>query len=137
MMRRQYWLKQSIAALAGIGIAASVALCRGFALSKAAHLNAWALSDGFFVAGFALTALGALLLTATTGFFDIFAYGFSSLLVLFTPFRKPKDQPNYYDYKAIKAERRGKPAAFLVLTGLAFLLIALLCWGLYYRLAPA
>jgi hypothetical protein len=130
---RAGWLKYALTAAVGAAIAVPVAVLRGLTPGLPAHLTARYLSDGFFVAGLMLVGIGALSLVATTGFFDILAYGFRSLLVLFTPFKKPDGYDSYYDYKIDKDARRGKPTLALLLVGMAFLLAAVLCLALYYR----
>lgn len=71
----------------------------------------YALSDGFFIVGFANLGFGALLWIGTTGIFDIISYGFKSLLYLFTLRKKDRDEGGYYEYKIRKAENR-KPVPF-------------------------
>ena len=51
-------------------------------------------------------------------------HGAHSLLVLFTPFRKPEDLPDYVTWKMLRAERRQKPGHALLFTGLLFLLLS-------------
>ena len=128
------WVQYVSAVFAGLVIAVPVAFSQGFAWGQAAYLNARYLSDGFFVAGLLITGLGGLVWISSTGFFDIFSYGFHSLLVLFSSLRHPKDHENYYDYKTVKEEKRGQPLYFLVIAGAAFLLLAVICLGLYYNL---
>ena len=71
--------------------------------------------------------LGLLLAIAGTGFFDIFSYGAHSLLVLFTPFRKPEKHQKYYEYKLMKDARRQKPKPRTLILGACFLLLATVC----------
>ena len=83
-------------------------------------------SDGCFVAAVLIGGIGALTWISTTGLFDIFKYGFSSVITLFTPFRKPKDQMSFYDYKTYQAEKR-RPARFeLLAVGVFFLALSIL-----------
>ncbi len=118
-------------ALVGAVIAFPIALYRGFSFANAARLNAWYLSDGFFVAGIMVGGVGALLWIATTGFFDMLSYGFSSLLVLFTPLRKPEEHRGFYEYKARRDERRGKVPYFVLQTGIGYCLLSAICYALY------
>lgn len=126
--------RYGFSALAGVIIVVLVAARQGFALDQPPALNARYLSDGCFVAGLLLAGIGALMLIATTGFFDILSYGFQSLLVWVMPFRKPRDRVTFYDYKVAKELRRGKPSFFLLFTGLAYIVLSLVCLALYYRL---
>ena len=110
-----------------------MAVSRGLSGSVNLAWNARYLSDGFFVAGLLMTGVGALVLVASTDFFDIFTYGFKSLLVLFTPLKKPREHMTFFDYKQERAGRRGGKQFFLLFTGLAFLLLALACLWVYYN----
>lgn len=84
------------------------------------------LCDAAFVPGVLLTLIGALVWIASTGFFDGLAYGFRCVAHLFVPFVKGKAK-NYYDFKTERAEKRGEfSAAFLPITGLAFLAVAVI-----------
>ncbi len=129
--------------LAG-GVQAAVALLLAYLAAKARGLNgaadaAWIcryLSDGFFVSALLHCGFGLLIWVSTTGFFDIMSYGFSSLLVLFTGWKNPKEHKQFYDYKCEKeAKREGKgwPKMTLVI-GLICLDLSVLMLFLYYQL---
>ena len=115
-------------------MAFSVARLRGLAAGQPFGLMCRYLSDGFFVPGMLLTGFGALVWIAGTGFFDIFSYGFKSLLVLFTSLRKPQEHVKFYEYKLEKDAKRGKPMHFLLVVGVVCLLLAVALVMLYYRL---
>ena len=93
------------------------------------------LCDAFFVPGIFLACFGLLSLCARAGTFDIFGYGARSLLVLFTPFRKPEKHQRYYDYKLMKELRRGKVKPYTFTIGLLFLALSGICLILYNRVA--
>ena len=120
-------------------IAFSVANIQGFAFSGEIWMNCRYLSDGFFVSSVLFVGLGLLLWVSATGFFDIFSYAFKSLLVLFTPLKRPGEYQHYYEYKCEKdAKREGKPITHTVLVvGLIVLALSLLMLFLYYQLTPA
>lgn len=120
-------------AAAQIALSLAVAHLRGLSPAHPFSLNARYLSDGFFVIGMLCTGMGLLIWVSTTGFFDIMGYGFKSLLVLFTPLKKPKDHVSYYDYKMSKEEKRGKPRYTLLWSGLACLLLSALFLAIYYH----
>ena len=65
-----------------------------------------ALSDGFCVAGMMFTGFGLIMWISTTGVLDIIGYGFKSVLYLFTPLQKDKDEGGFYEYKLEKKEKR-------------------------------
>lgn len=115
-------------------IAVYTAVKQGFLLAGEAYLNCRYISDGCFVSAVLFIGLGGLFWISATGFFDIFSYGFKSLLVLFSPLRKPHEHEKFYEYKLAKDAKRGKPLYFLLIVGLACLAISVLCLILYYNL---
>lgn len=123
----------------GIGLVTSlgIALLQGLSLEHSAYMNARFISDGCFVTGMVLLGAGALSWIGGSGFFDIFGYGFRSLPMLFSPIRSPKQFPTFYDYKQTKAQRRGGPLFFLLISGAVFLLAATVCLSMYYNLPAA
>lgn len=90
------------------------------------------ISDGLMAAGVCYAGVGLMVWISTTGFFDMISYGFSSLWVMFTPFKNPKNHPRFYDYKQAKMEKRKKSRTPVLYVGLAFLAAAALFAGLYY-----
>ena len=119
-------------------IAVTVAASQGLSLENAAFINCRFLSDGFFVSAVIFVGLGLLLWVSATGFFDIFGYAMKSLLVLFSPLKKPGEHPHYYEYKCEKdAKRQAKPITHTVLiVGVIVLLLSLACLAMYYHLMP-
>ncbi len=89
------------------------------------------ISDGFFAPAVFFCGIGLLLLISQSGFFDALTFGFHSLIRLFTPINRESDKIKFYDYKVMKAEKRGKPSYVLLVIGAADLLLALLFLGLY------
>ena len=110
-----------------------MAFARGLSSGAGIARNAASLSDGFFVAGLLMACFGVLMLIATTDFFDIFAYGFRNLVAIFAPMAKTRQAMKYYEFKESRAERRGKKRFFVLVTGLAYLLLALACLWVYYN----
>lgn len=73
-----------------------------------------ALSDGFFIIGMICTGFGLIMWISTTGVLDIISYGFKSILYLFTPLTKEKDEGGFYEYKLEKkAKRKEVPFEYL------------------------
>ena len=88
-----------------------------------------ALSDGFFVTGLIFTGFGLLLWISTTGVLDIITYGFKSLLYLFTPYQKSKDEGGFYEYKLQKkAKRKEVPFEYLWI-GVALVIVSMIIAG--------
>ena len=120
-------------------IAVYTAVKQGFLLAGEVYLNCRYISDGCFVSAVLFIGLGGLFWISATGFFDIFSYGFKSLLVLFTPLKRTNEHPHYYEYKCEKdAKREGKPITYTTLiVGLVMLVVSLVCLALYYNFMPA
>ncbi len=86
------------------------------------NVRCW--SDALFIPAVVWVSIGGLVWVSTTGFFDIFRYGFSSLLVLFTPFKNPRDHKKFYEYKLEREEKRkGRVVPVTILAIGAVLLI--------------
>lgn len=131
--KRAFPVKYAVACLAGLALGGLIAWGRGLSPSLPLNENARLLSDGFFVMGFAMAAMGALVLISTaTDFFDIFTYGFKSLIVLFTALVKPREHISFYDYKAARREKRGQKSWFLLCAGLTLIALSLVCLCVYY-----
>ncbi len=131
MHKKKLFLSYLITFVIALVLSFLIASYRGFAFQNSVYLNAWALSDGTFVTGLLLTGVGALVWVSTTGFFDIFSYGFHSLLLLFTAFKKPQDHMNFYDYQQEKKEKRGATPVYIFVVGVLFVLLSLLFLAVY------
>ena len=66
--------------------------------------------DALFSTALIWLGVGGMMFVAATDFFDIFGYAFSSLLVLFSPLKNPKEHKKYYEYKQANNEKRRKKA---------------------------
>lgn len=79
----------------------------------AATPDAWSVRcwhDALFAGALLWLGFGGMMFVAATDFFDIFGYAFSSLLVLFSPLKSPKEHKHFYDYKKERNEKRTKKA---------------------------
>lgn len=78
----------------------------------------YSLADGLFAIGMLNFGIGALLWIMTTGVLDIISYGFKSLIYLFTPIKRNRDEGGYYEYlQKKKAERKPVPFETLWIGG--------------------
>lgn len=91
-------------------------------LPAAWELRCW--SDALFIPAVLWLGMGGMMWVATTDFFDIFRYAFSSLLVLFSPLKNPKDHKHFYEYKLERAEKRKGKAVPVTLLVIGVLLVA-------------
>ena len=128
---RKIGTSYAVCILIGVLIAGLVVISMDFGAGQTTSMNARILSDGCFVAGMMLTGVGLLVWISTTGFFDMFSYGFHSLLVLFSSLKKPEEHETFFDYKMAKEEKRGKPMAAIVIVGIGYILLSLICYVVY------
>ena len=114
--------------LAGTLITAGVAYYRS--VSGEAPFPAFpvCLSDGAFTAAVLIGGLGLLVWIASTGFFDIYAYGFRSMVHHLLPFTGLKSPGKYYEFKTERDAKRRKSTLPLLPVGLIFLAIAAIAY---------
>ena len=117
--------------LFGVAIAAVVTLLRYNSYDPGEAVLLKSVCDGCCIAAFILLGVGLMTWASTTGFFDIFGYAAHSLVVLFTPFRKPEEHESFVEYKERKEGDRKKPLVCMVVIGLVFTALAVLFLFLY------
>lgn len=125
------WL---ITGLVGVAIFAVVSVLRYKSYMTYDPENAVllkSLCDGCCIAAFVMIGIGLMTWASNTGFFDIFGYAAHSLLVLFTPLRKPQEHETFVEYKERKDGDRKKPLVCMVVIGLIFAALAVLLLFLY------
>jgi len=98
----------------------------------AAVPEAWPMycaSNALFVPGVMWLGVSGLMWIATTGFFDMFGYAFKSVVMLFSPLKKPGDIEHFYDYKVAKEEKRaGKSVPYaMLIVGVVLIMGAAAC----------
>lgn len=123
-----------ITALAGLVIALWAAISRGLRPGLPLPLLCRYGSDGCFVTAIILCGIGTLTLISSTGFFDIFSYGIGTLWGHISSIWKGYEHVHFYDYKAMREEKRGKGLTFMLLVGLVYLALSALLLFLYYSL---
>lgn len=126
-------IKYVIASAVGLVLAFAIMFWQG--IFEAANVTEvmQAISDGFFIVGFLYLGFGLLFVAAHAGTLDIITYGFRSVIWLFTPFRKNRDEGGYYEYKMKKKEKRKAVPYFLIWIGIALILISVVFLILYYN----
>jgi hypothetical protein len=126
-------IKYGITTLVGAAIALPAAFARGLAGGQEWMLSARYLSDGCFAAAVLLIGFGGLCWISSTGFFDIFSYAFKSLLMLFSPLKKPGEHPSFFDYKTLKAEKRAAPPRYILFVGVGYLVASIVLLTIYHQ----
>ena len=129
---RQFLIKYAPPTVAGIVVSIAIAYWRDGFGGLGAAKTCMAFSDGFFIASVLYIGFGLLLWVSSTGVLDIMGYGFKSLLWLFTPIQKSRDEGGFYEYKVRQREKRKGVPFHILWIGLALLAISLIFFGLYY-----
>lgn len=103
--------------------------------------------DALFSTALIWLGIGGMMFVAATDFFDIFGYAFSSLLVLFSPLKSPKEQKKFYEYKQDRNEKRKKKAderkngnlipTTMVIIGVVLLVAAIAVMFVHDSMLPA
>ncbi len=94
-------------------------------LSKIFHI----LTDSFFVPAVLIAGFGGLVFVSNEGAFDGLTYAVTSFMDIFRKNKKNKYN-TYYDYKQSKGERNSS-FGFLLISGLAFMVITGIMYWLY------
>ncbi len=127
-----------IAVLLGAGIAVFVASNYGFGDAASAMDRYRILCDAFTIPGVMLLCCGVLSWIADQGTFDSLAYAGRSLLRIF---HREERHVRYYEFVEERREKRAKKEKghflFLIVTGAAFLLVAVVFMLLFYNLYHA
>lgn len=91
------------------------------------------LCNASFVTAVLYCGVGLLAWISTTGFFDIFGYGFKSLKYLFTPAKRDRSEGGYYEYVLEKRERKKSKAStgFILVIGVVFLVLSIVFLALW------
>lgn len=126
-------MKYVMASATGLILAFAIMYWQGITLAETTQEIMQTASDGFFVVGLLYVGLGLLFVAAHAGTLDIITYGFRSVIWLFTPFAKSRDEGGFYEYKMKKKEKRKAIPFFLIWVGLAFIALSVLFLILYYN----
>lgn len=90
-----------------------------------------AICDGLFISGVLCLSVGGLIFVHNNGFFDILFYGMFRFVTLFMKKRK-HNYETFYDYRVARAEKPKAEFLYLLVVGLAFVLVSLIflyLWG--------
>ncbi len=95
-----------------------------------------AFCDAFFVSGVLITCIGGLVFVSNGGVFDMLAYGMRTFFESFKKNVTDRKYRTYYDYKESKKDKK-RNFGFLVVVGVAFIVISLVFLALYYKYLSA
>ena len=131
MISKKRWMPWLIEGGIALAVFMALAVGRGaFTAGESAEVLR-ILCDAFFVPGIMLFSFGVLAFCAYGGVFDMVSYGFRSLLVMFTPFRKPENHMKYFEYKLMREKTRTRPRPVALIIGTVLLLLACVCLVMY------
>lgn len=123
----------------GIGLLlfALVIINHGFFSADSLKDKIRILADAFTIPGTVILMFGFLMMVSGTGVFNGLGYAMKNIARVFIPGAGLKNQGTYYDYVTKKKEERGKNPTkfgFLIITGIAFLLVAVILILIYYQI---
>lgn len=126
-------IKYAASFLAGGGLFCFYLFTREFPASEAVD-NYRMLSDAATIPGLLLTMFGALVWASSLGALDGFSYGVGHLFRSLIPGAGNAKEETYGEYVAKRREKyaKAKGYGFLLVTGLAFLAIAVVFIALFY-----
>ena len=127
------WLKYLITFGVGAVMAFLSAWALGLFSAEGATDVMKALSDGCAIAGVLLFGVGLLVFASNAGMFSMISYGAISFVNAFRRDVSKRKYKTYYDYTEAKKEKK-KKFSHLLLTGLAFIALAVFFLILYYSI---
>lgn len=126
------YLKRYIIAFLILGISSILILSlREYSGADAAAVRYLNLADAFTIPSVVMLMVGILVWLSTTGTFDMFSYGLSRAKQSFIPSPQYKDE-KFYDYKMRKEKERAKGYSFLFVSGVIYMIPAVVFNILYY-----
>jgi len=119
------YIKYTVYTLLTILFVGYIAHARGFFVAETTTDRLKAASDGFAIGAFLYIAIGGLSWISTTGFFDIFTYGFKKGAHMIVPGMVKDETGKYFDYKTEQAEKRGDKKTHWITLVLGLILLAI------------
>ena len=131
-MKLKAALRYIIAALVGAGIVLAVVFAKGILQTDSTTVKIKILSDAFLAAGLVLALSGAFVWIVRQGTFSGLGYAFNRLFVaLHDKQYRDEHKESYLEYGERKAAKK-PPFLFLIITGAAYLIPAIVFVILFY-----
>ncbi len=127
-------VKYFVQAVSGLALSVGVMFYRGIAEAESGADRVMIVCDGFTVTALLFLAVGILIWTAGTGFFDIFGYAVRKGAHALLPGLVHDNLSGYYEYKAEKRAgkaQRGEYSTLII--GAVFLLISMILTAVWYQ----
>lgn len=132
MRKKRGARKYIVTAMVGLALAMAVMGIQGGYGATDQVVLLRALCDACFVAGIMLVCVGLLIFVAGDGMFDMLSYGVRKLLRLVLPQEKQDQFPKtFFDYREMKHGGGKAPFGYLLLVGLAYILLAAILLVMY------
>lgn len=122
-----------IGSLIAVAMTVALAVSFGAFTAESTSLTFAYLCNAAFVTAVFYCGVGLLAWVSTTGFFDIFGYGFKSLKYLFSPAKRDRSEGGYYEYAMEKRERKRDNVStrFILVIGIVFLIMSIVFLALW------
>ncbi|MBR3750404.1 MAG: DUF3899 domain-containing protein [Clostridia bacterium] len=107
----------------GLAVALGIMALKGIFTLTEAKAVLHTVCDGFFIAGVILAGMAGLSYCGNEGTFDMLFFGVKQVVRTFSQKDLSKGRQTFYDYRKQRMENP-KPVLYILLIGLAFILIA-------------
>ena len=125
-------IKYSISLVIGAALVLLFLDLNGFYLAETMLEKYKLIADAFTIPGVIFIMVGALVWVSTTGFFDILSYALGRAARSLIPGGAAKEAESFHDYKARKVDARFSGYAFILYTGLLFLVVSIIFTILFF-----
>lgn len=90
------------------------------------------LSNAFLTIGVVAASVGLIIVMSNNGAYDFLVYGFKRFFSLFKKDPTKVKFRTFYDYHEAMQDREGRSFSFLLINGIAFILISIIFIGIWY-----
>ena len=133
MMKNNQYKTYLRTVMAGALMCLVIAVLKGIFASGTVKEVIHVLSDSFFIAGFLIMGTGILIFSANEGTFHMLGYGVREAISVIRPKRTLETRQTYYEYKQDK-DKHKKPFLYLIVVGVAFIVVAGIFLAIYYSI---
>ena len=124
---KKYWLRYAVTLAAGASLCFLYLNNHEFSAAETFEVKCRLLGDAFFIPGSLMVLFAALLFCTGQGAFNGITYSMGTFFRAVLPFMKLRDE-TYHEYVERKKEKRARGYSFLVVCGVLFLAVAVVCY---------
>lgn len=129
------YTKYIVQSIIGLFLSFGIMCYRGLFQTETAADRVMLVCHGFSAVALLYMAVGGLLWTASTGFFDIFGYGIRKGAHALLPGLIHDDGAGYYEYRVEKQERRKSGGEkSMIIVGLGYFVLGIVLTVVWYYL---